>query len=617
MSITHMFRSQLLWRLYAGYVVIILSAMLIVGVLVSREVANNGMEEIHHSLEARSQMLLEIARQALRDETVQAKAKIKSGDDNTHTPGFPPSRSLQQVVVELGENTDSRLTVIAAEGRVIADSQESPGNMDNHGLRPEIIDARKHGSATTSRFSQTLQQEMIYRALRVTDKGGAIGFVRVSLPLRTIDKKVLQLRRIVLFSTGVSALAALLLGFYFAKRFSDPLIRMTEVAEAISQGDYNRRISVEQHDEVGKLAAAVNRMARSSALRMEEITTDRNRLAMIFAGMVEGVIGVDENQKIIHVNRRAADLLELSISSCIDKPIWQEVRVQEINQALERAIAEQGVVKSQMRRSLEADDLVVNIYTVALRNDAGEPQGAVIVLHDISELDHLERIRRDFVANASHELKTPITAIRGLAETILDDANMPPETRHGFIERIHRQSLRLSSLVVDLMTISRLESDQSEQSFQSVNLSEAVRRSVSAARAACEQKQLTLTVDQVDDSVVVDGDIQGLCQLIDNLIDNAIKYTPAGGLISVRLMKDQATAELQVVDSGVGISPQHQQRIFERFYRVDKARSLDLGGTGLGLSIVKNIAQQHGGSVSLESKSGHGSTFTVKFPLSR
>ena len=415
----------------------------------------------------------------------------------------------------------------------------------------------------------------------------------------------------------MSAFAALLLGFYFAKRFSGPLIRMTEVAEAISQGDYNRRISVEQHDEVGKLAAAVNRMARSSALRMKEITTDRNRLAMIFAGMVEGVIGVDENLKIIHVNRRAADLLELSISSCIDKPIWQEVRVQEINQALERAIAEQGVVKSQMRRSLEADDLVVNIYTVALRNDAGEPQGAVIVLHDISELDHLERIRRDFVANASHELKTPITAIRGLAETILDDANMPPETRHGFIERIHRQSLRLSSLVVDLMTISRLESDQSEQSFQSVNLSEAVRRSVSAARAVCEQKQLTLTADQVDDSVVVDGDIQGLCQLIDNLLDNAIKYTPADGLISVRLAKDQTNAELQVVDSGVGISQQHQQRIFERFYRVDKARSLDLGGTGLGLSIVKNIAQQHGGSVSLESKSGHGSTFTVKIPLSR
>lgn len=612
MSITHMFRSHLLWRLYAGYVAIILSAMLIVGVLVSRQVEKNGMEEIHHSLEARSQMLLEIARQDLQGEVVQDK----SSDDKKPSPDFPPPRSLQQIVVELGGNTDSRLTVIAAEGRVIADSQELPSNMDNHGLRPEIIDARKLGSATTSRFSQTLQQEMIYRALRVAEQGQTIGFVRVSLPLSTIDKKLVQLRRIVLFSTGVSALAALLLGFYFAKRFSDPLIRMTEVAEAISQGDYNRRISVEQHDEVGKLAAAFNRMARSSALRMEEITADRNRLAMIFAGMVEGVIGIDENQKIIHVNRRAADLLELSISSCIDKPIWEEVRVQEINQALERAIAEQGVVKSQMRRSLEADDLVVDIYTVALRNDAGEPQGAVIVLHDISELDHLERIRRDFVANASHELKTPITAIRGLAETILDDANMPPETRHSFIERIHRQSLRLSSLVVDLMTISRLESDQSEQHFQPVNLSEVVRRSVSAARAVCEQKQLTLAADQVGDKVFVDGDIQGLCQLIDNLLDNAIKYTPAGGRISVRLAKDQTTAELQVVDSGVGISPQHQQRIFERFYRVDKARSLDLGGTGLGLSIVKNIAQQHGGSVSLESTWGQGSTFTVKFPLS-
>ena len=605
-----MFRSRLLWRLYAGYVSIISISTLIVGTLVSQQVTENGLNEIHRSLAVRTQFLAEIAKDSLQDHSLQDQSLQDHSQQNLN------SSSLQQIVVRLGNNTESRLTVIANSGKVVADSKELPMNMDNHGQRPEIIDAKANVAATISRFSQTLQQQMMYRAQQVTANQITIGFVRVSLPLSTIDEKLKQLRVIVLFGASLAAAAALILGFYVAKRFSAPLIQMTEVAEAISQGDYDKRITVRHRDEIGQLATAFNRMAKNSEQRMAEITADHKRLAMVFSGMVEGVIGVDHHQKIIHVNQAAAKLLELSMTTCLNKPIWEQVRIQEITNALEQALETREVVKTQMRRPSETDDLVVNINAAILSNEAGEVTGAVIVLHDISELDRLERIRRDFVANASHELKTPITAIRGLAETILDDADMEVDVRHSFIEKINSQSLRLSQLVTDLMTLSRLESDQNAPNEQQVDLTEIVRRSTSNVKTVCDERQLTLTV-QIDqkDKISIFGDMQALSQLTDNLIDNAIKYTPSGGTITVSLKNEENEVQLSVTDTGIGISHHYQQRVFERFYRVDKARSRELGGTGLGLSIVKNIAEQHGGSISIKSQQGSGSTFRVVFPI--
>jgi two-component system phosphate regulon sensor histidine kinase PhoR len=606
-----MFRSQLLWRLYAGYVAIILCCTLIVGVLVGRQVTENGMRDIQQSLVVRSKLLAQVAKPTLLALAVDslATAGSQSGTSN-NTPG----EALQDIVVQLGRDTHSRLSVIDVEGRVIADSMQSPELMDNHARRPEIIAAWDEGAATAQRFSETLQQQMIYRALQVTNQQNILGFVRVSLPRNTIENKLAELRQAVVFGAGLSAFAALILGFFFAKRFSDPLAKMTVVAEAISQGDYTQRIRVDRQDEIGQMAEAFNRIARSSAQRMAEITNDHNRLAMIFSGMVEGVIVVDPQQKIIQINQAAARVLELSLASSLGKPIWEQVRVAEINTALEQTLDSLEVVTAQIRRPLKAGDRVIDISAAALRDEQGDPVGAVIVLHDISELERLERIRRDFVGNASHELKTPITVIRGLAETILDDEDMDPEVRRRFTEKISTQSHRLSQLVTDLMTLSRLESDTTEKDFQHIDLEAVVKHSIVAVKDHCQEKELSLTL-LIEAGVSIVGDLQTITQLIDNLIDNAIKYTPAGGEVGVKLYTEQGVAILRISDSGIGISPQHQQRIFERFYRVDKARSRDLGGTGLGLSIVKNIAEQHGGSVQLESQLGAGSVFTVSLPL--
>ncbi|MFT7686207.1 MAG: two-component system phosphate regulon sensor histidine kinase PhoR, partial [Candidatus Azotimanducaceae bacterium] len=294
----------------------------------------------------------------------------------------------------------------------------------------------------------------------------------------------------------------------------------------------------------------------------------------------------------------------------------EQVRIQEINISLERALKTGTVVESQMRRPTEGEDLVVNIYVAVLLDSQQKLNGAVIVLNDISKLDLLRRIRRDFVANASHELKTPITAIKGLAETILDDKSMPIETLRNFIQKIGIQSNRLASLITDLLSLSRLESDPDADNFQLVNFTEVVERTIEGALVNCVDKHLALIQKNcTTERLQIKGDVQALSQLVDNLMDNAIKYTPPHGKITVSLMSEKDFVRFQISDTGIGISQSEQNRVFERFYRVDKARSRELGGTGLGLAIVKNIAQQHGGSVAVESQLGRGSIFTVHMPL--
>jgi len=604
-----MFRSQLFWRFYAGYVVIILISTLIVGALVSRQVEENNMLEINHSLAISSELLAEVAKPTLVNSSL-------------YLSGADYLKPLQEKIVLLGQKTESRLTAIDSSGLVIADSQETPKNMDNHNFRPEIIEARTHGFSTISRFSQTLQQNMVYRAQSVNDGKAILGFVRVSLPLHNIDQKLGLLRLNVLYGAAIAAFSALILGFFFVKHFLSPIVRMTEVAESISKGDYNRRIEINQRDEMGMLARAVNRMALTSSQRMEKITEDRNRLAGILTGMVEGVIYVDENQLIQHINQAALNMLSLSKAGCLDKPIWEQVRIEEITTAVEQAIDTGHVVKTQLCKESsqltgQSKDTVIDIYVAAILNENSRSIGVVIVLNDISEIALLERIRRDFVANASHELKTPITAIRALTETILDDEHMDSAISRRFTEKINAQSLRLSTLVTDLMTISRLESDETAKPLQVLNFKKIVESSSADVTTACQDKNIKLSSQLCEARVQIEADEQAISQLVDNLLDNAVKYTLENGSISIlmHVNLDQTKVVLEVKDNGIGISTQHQKRIFERFYRVDKARSRDLGGTGLGLSIVKNIAEQHGGSVSIQSRLGEGTSFTVILPI--
>lgn len=589
-----MLQSRLLWKLYAGYGVLILISGVITGLLVAGQVERDMLEEIRTSLRSRATMLREVCALSLT--------------------GRPDPR-LQERVRSLGSETHTRLTVIRKDGSVAADSEEDPSRMHDHSNRPEILAAAEKGVGIATRFSNTINKNMLYVALPVRSEGQLVGYVRAALSLVVIDERLAGLRGAVALGSVLAALLALVVGFFMARSFVRPLSSMTAVAEAMAGGDYARQIPITTQDEVGELARAVNQIARRSQQRMETITTDYNELRAILSGMVEGVVAIDREEQVVHINGVAAKIFRTVPDKAIGKKIWEVSRVPEIGEALTATLKDDKETRRELRIVSRPRDQVIDIHASPLRNGDGELVGAVVVLHDVTELNRLETVRRDFVANVSHELKTPITAIRGLVETLIDDRNMDEKTRKRFLAKILDQSLRLSTLVTDLLALSRLESEEGALEWGHVDLRDSGQAAARALLPAAEERGITVQVSTPDNPLDVHGDAEALRQVATNLLDNALKYTPRQGRVWLRLYADGGNAVLEVEDTGIGIEPRHQDRLFERFYRVDKARSRELGGTGLGLSIVKHVALVHGGDVSVDSTPGKGSTFRVRIPL--
>jgi two-component system, OmpR family, phosphate regulon sensor histidine kinase PhoR len=585
-----MLRSRILWKLFSGYVVLILLSTIFVGVLVSRQVEEETLIEIEQSLDVRATLLRAVA--------------LESFSSNT---------KVQKRIRTLGLNTNTRFTIINPDGTVFADSEEDPATMDNHANRPEILAARSHGHGITTRFSDTVDENMMYYALRVKRENLFLGYVRASLPLSVIDDRLSHVRTTVLFSMAISILVALVLGFIVARGFAKPLTAMTVIAESMSGGNYNQRVSIERKDEIGSLAKALNKMASSSHERLETIALDNNKLLAILSGMVEGVVAVDKSETIIHLNEAAARIL--GVSSDVHSRIWEATHSQELCQVFSVALNEETEIRRKLKIVTSSIEQIVEVHASPFRDAGGELVGAVAILYDVSELERLETIRRDFVANVSHELKTPITAIRGLVETLIDDEGMSPENHRLFLAKTMNQTIRLSTIVSDLLALSRLESVGLDLIRVPLDLREVVTASIQVLLPVSEGKNICIESQIPDEPVEVLGDREALFQSVNNLLDNAIKYNSEKGTVTLHLHIDGENAVINVRDTGIGIEPLEQHRIFERFYRVDKARSRQLGGTGLGLSIVKHTALAHGGQLSVESIPGTGSTFQISIPL--
>jgi len=529
----------------------------------------------------------------------------------------PIDSTLELHVRALGVETAARLTVIRLDGSVIADSEEHPEAMDNHARRPEVMEALSKRVGVSVRYSRTLDQDFMYLALPIERNTETVGFVRVAVPLTSVRSQVAHARKVVLFGAVGAAILALLLGFVVANRITKPLREMSVVANAIASGDYDQRVRVDRQDEIGSLAATLNWMNNQLRDQVEAMTDDRNKMAAILTGMVEGVIAIDRDERIVHLNAAAERIMCLSSEECVGRRIWEATRVREVSEALNAAMRDQRVTIGEVRLAQPQSEQVIQLVATPLRDADEEMTGALVVLHDVSELRKLEAVRRDFVANISHELKTPLAAIRGLVETVIDDKGMDQATHDRFLEKISSQSARLNSLVSDLLTISRLESEDAAADFRPLDLREPVGESLQSLVPSVDAKKLELNRTVPSSPVDIIGNREALRELVDNLVGNAIKYTPSGGRVDVRLRAEGDWAVLEVEDTGIGIAPADQSRVFERFYRVDKARSRELGGTGLGLSIVKHVALSHGGSVSLRSAMGEGSIFRVQVPLGR
>ena len=596
--------SGLVWKLYGGYALVIVVTLVIAGVPAAGRIRRDALNEVGLALERQARVLEDVV-----GAEMEAAARRAEGHDPAR------ARALQERVLRLGRASESRITLILPDGVVLADSAGDPERIENHGDRPEVLEAaRTRQHATTDRRSGTTGVRMMYVAVPLVRGGELLGFVRTSRSLVNIEGRLRGIQGAFVVAGTLAAVVALGLGYFLARQFTLPLRSMTRVVEAIAAGDHERRVRSDASNEIGRLAQAFDAMAQELGARLDTITTERNRMQAILSGMVEGVVAIDRNERVVHMNRVAERILRVARGVPRDAHIWELTRLEEVHQALAHAMATGEKLQGELHRAGALDEQHIEMEASPLFDGRRNVVGAVLVLHDVTELRSLEKIRRDFVANVSHELKTPLTAIRGMVETLLEDTEMESAVRDRFLQRVFEQTLRLSALVVDLLALSRLESERGLD-LEEVDLSTLVRECGREQQVPAEQAEIRLRLELPGDPVVLQGDQEDLRQMVNNLIDNAIKYTPAGGRVEVRLERLGDRARLEVEDTGIGIEPADQERIFERFYRVDKARSRELGGTGLGLSIVKHVALKHRGDLSVESAPGVGTTFRIELPV--
>lgn len=513
------------------------------------------------------------------------------------------SAPVRELALYLSRQTGLRVTIIAPDGRLIGESgppPAAPAGIENALQRPEVQAALKTGQGIASRRSAGLGGDLLCLAMALRHDERLAGIVHVAAPLQEIEQTTRRVRRIVLGATAVVAVAGLPVLFLMARRPGVAIETIRAAAARAAGGDLTVRADVESADELGELGAALNEVTGQLQERVKELSRERAELEATLSNMVEGVLVVDAGGRIRIANRALCERLRLP-ESAPGKTVLEVFRNAALQDLVARALAGQHTSATELT-FFGGQERVFSINAAGLRGADGLPAGAVVVFHDITRLKQLENIRKEFVANVSHELRTPLSIIKGYVETLLEE-----QPGHPFLQTIQKHARRMESLIDDLLNISELESHQARLQFGPVSLRAAMDEEL-IQRAA--DKKIELTVELPDTPARADA--ERLRQVFTNLLDNAIKY--ARRRIRVTGLVHEDEIEVCIADDGPGISPEHLPRIFERFYRVDKARSRQLGGTGLGLAIVKHIVQAHGGRVWAESRLGAGSSFYFTLP---
>ncbi len=523
--------------------------------------------------------------------------------------------AIDSLCKRLGHETATRVTVIRQSGAVIGDTDEDPSGMENHANRPEMQDALAGRTGTATRFSHTVHKTMMYTAVPVYFDNRQVGVVRASLPIADIDEAFGSIYVKVIGGFLLIALLATVVSVFIARRLSQPLIKMKLAAERFTRGEFDHPLPAAATAEISDLARTMNDMAAQLDQKIRTVTDQRNERDAVLTSMVEGVIAVDTEERIISVNRAASQMLAIDPPVAIGHYLQEIVRVADLHQFVAALLHTRSPQESQFELP-GANARVVQALGAPLMGERGQNMGAVVVLHDITRLHRLEVVRRDFVANVSHELRTPITSIKGFVETIRDSGTDDVAQTSRFMEIISRQTDRLNSIINDLLTLSELEqSDRGSIGVQPVELDSLLKGAVDLVQQKASAAGLSITL-HCDPDARAQVNPHLMEQAVVNLLDNAIKYSTTGGTIEVGAQITDGEVTISVTDHGSGIEQIHLPRLFERFYRVDRARSRELGGTGLGLSIVKHIVSVHGGSVGVESSPGRGSRFTITVPRS-
>jgi signal transduction histidine kinase len=514
--------------------------------------------------------------------------------------GWRPEMNADSLADAAGAALGRRVTLVAPDGRVLGDSEfdgEALARLDDHGSRPEIVRALAAGTGTSERTSGSTGGARIYVAVRAVP-----GVARLSTPTRTIRVLVTGARNDVLVAGGAALVVALLLAWIFARAIARPLVELRDVARGLAGGDLAQRPPLSAPGEVGDLAAALNRMTEQLAERLGAMRADEALMAAVIESLEEGVVAIDARRLIVRLNESAREVL--GVRAPLPVGLDQLPRERMLREAVDAALDGESTPALEVR----LDGRILAITARPL------PQGgAVLAMLDLTPTRRLEAVRRDFVANVSHELKTPLTVVHGFAEAIADDPEMPADQRRHFAESIRSNAYRMQRIVDDLLDLSRIESGRWTPVTTPLDVESAALDATAAASAAAEQKGVRFAIEAAPSAPIVDADPIAFRQIVGNLAENAVRYTREGRVVVYSRADDEGTW-VGVRDTGIGIPSEHIPRIFERFYRVDPGRSREAGGTGLGLAIVRHLAEAHGGRVRAESQVGRGTTIEVLFP---
>ena len=604
---------RLLWRLYGTYLVVILLCTLAVGV--------NAVSWIAPFYYPGKQRELAQKARLIERRILDAITPLGGSAGRLHEAALldPLRRAVDPLCREAGALADARVTVVLLNGAVIGDSQENPAEMDDHSDRPEIRDALKTGVGMSRRPSPTLGIEMMYVATALEIGGERVGTLRLSLALTDLADAVAVVTRRIIAGAVVVTILVSVLALWISRWISRPLEAMRRGADRFARGDFGQKLLITgAASEMTGLTESLNSMAEQLDERIRTIIEQRQRLAAVLSSMSEGVLAVDSAERIISINGAAARMFNVETPAAAEgRRLAEVIRNPVLQDLVSRAGSSKDAGEGEIVIDMGSGAHQVEVNGSIIRGPGEKEIGVLVILRDVTRLRQLERLRRDFVANVSHELKTPVTSIQGFVETLREGAVKDPEKADRFLGIIARQAERLGAIIDDLLSLSRLEQGLQAEPFEMPEV--AVSDVIQAAVAMCERGAAEGNVAlRVDCPAGLHARVlpQLMEQAIGNLLDNAIKFSDVDSLVSIEAGVHGDSVVIAVRDTGAGIAAEHRDRIFERFYRVDKGRSRDLGGTGLGLAIVKHIVQVHGGSVSVDSAVGRGSTFTIRIPAS-
>lgn len=530
----------------------------------------------------------------------------------TRGAGVLDEDAVKQFVARVGHADEHRFTVILPDGRVVGDTDANSSKMDPHGGRPEVRDALVHGTGMSQRYSASVGKQMLYLAQRVPREGPALAVVRVSVPVRTLTRDIDAFNRILFVVLVVVLAATLALSYGAALRVIGPVSALQDGLNRIGCGDLSYRLSVPAVPRLAELARSINQTADRLQRYIQALNDERNLRTLILDNITRGVIAIDSERVIMDLNESARRLLDLKNPAPEGTRIGEVTRYAELLALIEASERRIDPVEAEMT----AGDILLNLRATALKDRSGQRIGTLLVLSDVTLLRRLERVRQDFVANVSHELRTPVTSVKGFAETLLDGAMNDPVAAERFLKIIVRQASQLESIIRDLLELSRLEQGSAQTlDRQSTPVSAVLKDALELCQSRAAEKGVTLAL-RCEEGLCAAMHAGLMEQAVVNLVDNAIKYGVGGAdaRVEVEAAREVGCVRIEVRDFGPGIERKHLDRLFERFYRVDKGRSRDLGGTGLGLAIVKHIVLLHKGTVEVASEIGKGTVFTIRLP---